>query len=296
MQTKQYIQKLLTSVNHSPNHRRGQNFLIDLNLMRVLIEMADIHSNDVVLEVGCGTGSLTEALAEKAGAVVTVEIEETLAKIAGRQLKQFDNVRLVLCDVLENKNTMESSVVKAIDAARAEYNGRFMLIANLPYSVACPVMLNFVTGPLTAECMYVTVQKEVAQRMVATAGDKEYGTLSIMLASTGRVKVERTLKPTVFWPEPQVDSAMLSFVRKKEKVGQIHDIGILSDVVALFMGHRRKMLKACTKLAQSKLEQIHNWPVIFRECAVDPHKRPEELSPESYVSLANLCAEQLKNS
>jgi len=262
--------------------------------MRILIDLAEIHSNDVVLEVGCGTGSLTSGIAEKAGAVITVEIEDTLAKIATRQLEKFNNVQLVLCDILENKNTIEASVLSAIESAKNKFNGRLMLVANLPYSVACPVMLNLVTGPVTADCMYVTVQKEVGDRMTAAAGSKHYGSLSIMLAATGDIKMERTLKPTVFWPEPQIDSAMLSFVRKPEKVEAIHNMPILSELVALFIGHRRKMLKACAKLAQGDLAQIHNWSTVFQDCVIDPHKRPEELTAQNYISLANLCAEQLK--
>jgi 16S rRNA (adenine1518-N6/adenine1519-N6)-dimethyltransferase len=295
MHTKQQIQMLLAGQGHNPNHRRGQNFLIDLNLMRLLVDTADIRSNDVVLEVGCGTGSLTEALAERAAKVISVEIEESLANIATKEVADKDNVQIINCDILENKNTIDSSVIQAVNDAKQQYDGRLMLIANLPYSVACPVMLNLITGEVTADCMYVTVQKEVAERMAATEGNKDYGTLSVMLAATGDVKIERKLKPSVFWPQPQVDSAMVSFVRNKDKTSKVHDKKILAEVVALFMQHRRKMLKACSKLAQDRLAQVHNWGSVFSECFIDSHKRPEELKPQDYISIANTCAEQLKS-
>ncbi|MBN1795404.1 MAG: ribosomal RNA small subunit methyltransferase A [Sedimentisphaerales bacterium] len=295
MHTKQQIRELLAAANYKPKHRRGQNFLIDLNLMRLLVQTADIRKNDIVLEIGCGTGSLTGALAEKAAKVVAVEIEGTLAGIAERELKDRNNVEIIVCDVLESKNVINSKVIGALEKAQRERDGRLLLVANLPYSVASPVMLNLVTGEMVADCMYVTVQKEVAERMTARPGGKDYGGLSIMLAATGDIKIERKLKPSVFWPEPQVDSAMVSFVRNDEKCERIYDMKILGEVVALFMQHRRKMLKSCTKLAQGRLEKIHNWTRIFQDCAVEPQKRPEELPPADYISIANLCAEQLKS-
>lgn len=294
MHTKQQIQKLLSAANYNLSHRRGQNFLIDLNLMRLLIETAHITKDDVVLEVGCGTGSLTEALSEMAAKVISVEIEQTLADIAESQLKGKKNVEIIVCDVLENKNTIDSAVISALKQGQSQYSGRLMLVANLPYSVACPVMLNLVTGPVVADCMYVTVQKEVAERMTASPGSKDYGSLSIMLAATGDIKIERTLKPSVFWPAPQVNSAMVSFIRNSEKLERIGDMQTFGEVVALFMQHRRKMLKACVKFAQGRLEQIHNWPQIFQDCSVESQKRPQELSPQDYISVANLCAERLK--
>ncbi len=294
MQTKQQIQQLLASAGVSPNKRRGQNFLIDLNLMRLLIASANIYDNDIVLEVGCGTGSLTEALVEHAGRVIAVEIDPTLAEITKKQLAGKNNIEVIISDALESKNTIDHAVISAIEHARKEYSGRLLLISNLPYSIACPVMMNLTTGPVTADAMYVTVQKEVADRMTAQPNSKHYGTLSIFLNATGHIKTERALKPTVFWPQPKVDSAMVTFIRDKNKAGLIHNIKLLSELVSLFMNHRRKMLKACTKFTQNKLTDIHNWSEIFNLCSVDPHSRPEQLSTENYIAIANLCAEYLK--
>jgi len=293
MQTKQQIQQLLASAAISPNKRLGQHFLIDLNLMGKLVDSANIDNNDIVLEVGCGTGSLTEALAQRAGKVIAVEVDGALARIAKRQLAKAENVEVINTDILRNKNTISRTVTDAIEPAHKKYPGRFLLVANLPYNVASPVMLNLVRGPTTADSMYATVQKEVAQRMTAAAGSKNYGILSILLSVTGDVKTERVLRPTVFWPQPQVDSAMVSFVRKKEKVSRIKNMEVFSEVVNLFMRHRRKMLKACTKLAQDELTKIHSWPKIFEQCRIDPHQRPEQLSPEDYIAIANLCYEHL---
>jgi 16S rRNA (adenine1518-N6/adenine1519-N6)-dimethyltransferase len=181
-----------------------------------------------------------------------------------------------------------------LESASKKHAGRFSLVANLPYNVASAVMLNLVTGPVTADGMYVTVQKEVADRMTSAYGSGDYGTLSILLAATGVVRIERRLKPAVFWPQPQVESAMVSFIRKTEKVSRIQSMGLFGNVVSLFMQHRRKMLKSCTKLATGSLLEIDNWQDIFDRSSIDTHKRPEQLSPDEYVGIANVCYDTLR--
>ena len=296
MQTKQQIQQLLASAGVSPNHRLGQNFLIDLNLMRLLIDTAHIHHSDIVLEVGCGTGSFTEDLAKSAGRVIAVEYDPVLAGISSRLLAGLPNAVVVNADILESKNRLNSDVIAAIEQARNEFSGRLLLIANLPYSAGSSVMIDLITGGagnVVCDAMYVTVQREVADRMIAPPGGKDYGTLSIIIAATGDAKMIRKLKPTVFWPRPQVDSAMVGYHRLAKKVDQIKDMALLREVIALFMGHRRKMLKACVRFAEGDLAQIHHWSDVFDRAFVEPHHRPEELSPENYVSIANLCRELL---
>ena len=293
MQTKQQIERLLASAGLSPNKRLGQHFLIDLNLMRLLLDTARIHHNDIILEIGCGTGSFTEGLAEAAGAVIGVEYDDNLARIAAGAVKKAANVKIINADVLESKNRLCPAVSEAIDEARGEFNGRMLLVANLPYNVAASVMMNLIIGPEVVDGMHVTVQKEVAQRMTATAGEKNYGILSILMAAAGQVKLIRNLRPSVFWPRPEVESSMVSFVRQRKNVQRIHDIELFREVVGLFMGHRRKMLKACVKFSEGRLEKVHKWGDVFAQAFVEPHHRPEELSADDYISIANLCSEQI---
>jgi 16S rRNA (adenine1518-N6/adenine1519-N6)-dimethyltransferase len=287
MQTKRHIQQLLSSAGVAANRRLGQHFLIDLNLIGKLVESASIRRDDVVLEVGCGTGSLTEALAERAGRVIAVELDRNLAAIAEGQLAEMDHVELVNADILEGKHVLSHIVTNALASVRKTCLGRVLLVANLPYSVASSVMMNLVTGPVVADAMYVTVQKEVARRMTAGPGSDDYGTLSILLNATGEAEVIRTLKPAVFWPRPQVDSAMVGFVRNPEKVKRIANMERFTQTVHLFMGHRRKTLLACTRLARQHFAGIADWPEIFEHCRIDPKKRPEQLAAEDYIALAN---------
>lgn len=294
MQTKQDIEKLLAGAGVTPNRRLGQNFLIDLNLMRLLLDTAHIGEQDVVLEVGTGTGSFTEGLAERCGRVITVEYDNTLYAIAKKQLETFKNVVPFNMDVLENKHTIQHEILDAVEQARQFYPGRLLLVANLPYNVGSSVMANLITGPVIADAMYVTIQKEVADRMAATSNHDEYGTLSILMAATGSVRYLRKLPPSVFWPKPQVESAMVSYQRNPVKVAEIHDMQTFREVIALFMSHRRKMLKACVKFTQDDLENVRRWNDIFDEAFVDPHKRPEEITPIQYIAIANLCYEQVR--
>jgi 16S rRNA (adenine1518-N6/adenine1519-N6)-dimethyltransferase len=322
MQTKQQIQQLLTSAGAKVIKRLGQHFLIDLNLMRLLIDSANISDADIVLEVGCGTGSLTEGLAEHAGYCLAVEYDRILTEIAKNQLTKARNVKIINADILKNKNAISPLVLNELASARKNYTGRFLLVANLPYNVASPVMLNLATGPMVADSMCVTVQKQVADRMAAGPGSKDYGILSILLCATGDIKLLRVLKPTVFWPQPKVESAIVRFVRDKEKVRRIKDMKLFKEIVELFMGHRRKTLIGCSKLATRRpsggrspkdnlsvsslsgvalaktdvfsVAKITNWQDIFNSASIDPHKRGEQLSPEEYIAIANLCDEILR--
>jgi len=293
MQTKRHIERLLARAGVTPNKRLGQNFLIDLNLMRLLIGAAHIKHDDVVLEVGCGTGSFTQGLAEAAGEVIAVEYDNKLAAIAGEQLKSSPNVTIIGADILESKNTISHEVSAFVEKSLARLGGRCILVANLPYNVAAPVMMNLIIGELVVDSMCVTVQKEVGDRMIAVPGSGHYGVLSVFMTAMGEAQVMRRLKPSVFWPRPEVESVMVRFRRQQDKAGRIHDVGLFKDVVNLFMGHRRKMLQSCVRFAAGRLAKIHDWHGVFARAFVEPHRRGEELTAEEFISIANICNEQM---
>ncbi len=294
MHTKQKIQSLLAGYGVGPNKRLGQHFLMDLNLMRLVVESAQLSADDIVLEVGCGTGSMTEALAQAAGAVIAVEYDRTLAQIATEELKNFSNITLINDDILQNKHHINQNVIDAaVAAAKQKFMGRFMLVANLPYSISSALMMNLIQGPLIADAMTVTVQQEVAVRMAAEAGDDDYGILSIFMAACGEVRILRKLNRKVFWPAPQVDSAIVRFDRRSDKVRQIKDMKLFRQVVDSLMSHRRKMIKGCIRFAAEPLSKIDNWPKIFDKAQIDSALRPEQLTAPQYIMLANIISEAL---
>ncbi len=289
MQTKHDIERLLGASGLNPNTSLGQHFLIDLNLMRLLVEQADIGQSDVVLEAGPGTGSLTEALCEQAGRVVAVEYDTHLYPIAKAAVNKYDNAEVIRGDVLESKSRLNTAARRAVEAGQAVLGGRFKLVSNLPYHASTPLMIILATSRPFADEMYVTVQKEVGERMTAAPGCKQYGPLSIFLQATGDVKIFHKLGREVFWPRPDVQSVMISFVRNEKRAGAIEDMEMFRQVVNLFMGHRRKMLKACCKFAEGKLAQVGGWGEIFEKAGVDPKTRPEKVAVGKFVEMANIC-------
>lgn len=280
---------MLASAGTGPKKKLGQHFLIDLNLLQLIVSSSNIRESDIILEIGCGTGSMTQALAEKAHSVIAVEYDPVLAGIASEQLRDAPNVRVLNCDALAGKGSLNPLVADAIDSAAEHSKARLLLVANLPYSVASPIILHMVTGPMIADEMHITVQKEVAYKMTAQPGQDDYGPMAILLAAAGTAQIARIFKPTVFWPRPQVDSALVSFVRDPDRIALISDFDLLSDVVNLFIGHRRKTLQACTKLAAGRLPKTHDWPPIFAAAAINPGLRPDQLSPQQYAEIANRC-------
>ena len=288
MQTKQQIQEFLASLGTFPKKRLGQNFLIDQNIIRLIVNSAEVTHRDVVLEVGCGTGTMTELIQEQAGQVIAVDLDPEVAGIAAEQFEGFPNVTLFNTDILAGKHRVSQEVLDAITASRETCTGDFLLVANLPYNVASPVMINLVTGPIPIDRMVVTIQKEVGDRMIAGTGDAHYGSLSILLQATGTIEQIRILKPSVFWPQPKVDSAIVSYTRDQQKTDRILSLPLLADTLSLFLGQRRKQIKAAAKNAQGDLKHIKNWLQLFDQCHMAPDLRPDQITPDQYVNLANL--------
>ena len=166
-------------------------------------------------------------------------------------------------------------------------------MSNLPFSAATPLMLNLVCGPVVADAMYVTVQKEVAERMTAQPGGREYGILSVILDCFGEANLERILPASVFWPVPKVESAIVSFERNEGKAKRIENTEILVEVVNMFMQHRRKMVKGTVKYAKGNLSQINNWQELFERSGIDSQQRPQMIKSENFLLLANLCQHRL---
>ncbi len=244
-QTKSFLIERFREMGIRPTTRHGQNFLIDLNLHQVIVDAADLSTDDVVLEVGTGTGALTALMAERAGAVVTVELDAHLFELASELLFDLPNVTMLRQDALHNKNTFDQRLLDAVGKQLAAAPGRRLkLVANLPYNIATPVVSNLLLAPFVPHSMTVTIQKELADRLMAAPSTKDYGALSVWIQSQADVELVRVLPPNVFWPVPKVTSAVVRIVVDPERRAAIPDLRYFHQLTKSLFLHRRKFLRA----------------------------------------------------
>jgi 16S rRNA (adenine1518-N6/adenine1519-N6)-dimethyltransferase len=243
-QTQSYLRGLFEAYRLHPKSKLGQNFLIDLNLLDFLINSAELSRADLVLEVGTGTGSLTARLAQHAGAVLSVEIDRNFHELARDAVAGPEHVRLLLADVLRNKNHLNPEVFSQLDELRQRYQPqRIKLVANLPYAVATPVISNLLLSDVPVERMVVTVQWEIAEKLAAAPGGNEFGALSVLVQAIADVEILRKLPPTVFWPRPAVASGIVRIWPRPAKRAAIPDLMRLRRFLRDLYSHRRKNLR-----------------------------------------------------
>lgn len=276
-------------------HRHGQNFLIDLNLQRLIVDAAELGAFDVVLEVGTGTGALTALIAERAAAVVTVEIDPQLHQLASEELFGLDNVTLLQQDALHNKNTFAPTVLEAIgDALAAGPGRRFKLVANLPYSVATPVLTNLLACDLPLVSLTATIQKELADRIVARPGTKDYGALSVWVQSQCRAEVVRALPPSVFWPRPKVHSAIVRLTVDETLRRRIPDREFFHTFVRSLFFHRRKFLRSVLISACQEWLDKPQVDELLAELQLAPDRRAEQLDIDEMLALASAVRKRIR--
>jgi 16S rRNA (adenine1518-N6/adenine1519-N6)-dimethyltransferase len=243
-QTQTYLRHLFQERGLRPKSKLGQNFLVDLNLIDFIAKNGELTRDDMVLEVGTGTGSLTAALADQAGAVLSVEIDGAFHDLVQETLGHQAHVQFFHGDILQNKNHINPHVLAKLRAGFERFGGKHLkLIANLPYVVATPVISNFILGDQPFERMVVTVQWEIAERLMAKPGTKDYGALAILVQSLADIELLRKLPATVFWPRPQVSSAIIRIWPSPTKRALIPDPMRFRHFLRDLYAHRRKNLR-----------------------------------------------------
>jgi 16S rRNA (adenine1518-N6/adenine1519-N6)-dimethyltransferase len=269
-----------------PHDKYGQNFLIDLNLLHLFFDAAAVGPDDVVLEVGTGTGSLTALIAEQAAAVVTVEVDPHMFQLAAEELHRFDNVVMLKLDALKSKNCMNPAVFDALRPLLAAAPGRqFKLVANLPYNIATPILGNLLAEENPPRTMTVTIQKELAERITARPGDKDYGALSMWIQAQCRVEILRTLPPEAFWPRPKISSAFIQLTMDDERRGRIPDRKFFHEFLRAIFMHRRKFLRSqLLNAAKDKLEKPQV-DVILERLQLPASTRAEQLDVDTMLTL-----------
>ena len=285
-QTLSFLIRRFEEVGIHPKTQHGQNFLIDLNLLRLLLDAAQLDRDDVVLEVGAGTGSLTVLLAELAGDVISVEIDAQMHQLASDTAINAANVKLLRLDALKSKNTLNPLVLTAVnEALSAGPSRRFKLVANLPFNVATPIISNLLLTEVVPHSMTITIQKELADRIMARPSTKDYGALSIWMQSQSRIELVRLLPPTAFWPRPKVTSAILHIVRDDALRNRIPHLRFFHDFVRAMFFHRRKLLRSELLSAfKNRLDKPQVDALLASQNLI-PTVRAEELEAASLLSL-----------
>ena len=257
-----------------PKKRLGQHFLVDRNILNKIVRTAEVGKDDVIVEVGPGLGEMTLALARLAKQVIAVEIDPHLVEILKKKSGGFPNVEVVKSDILK------------VDFRYFFKRGGqpIKVVANLPYQISTPLLFRFIEAKEVFSAFTLMLQKEVAERMEAVPGGKEYGPLSIFVQLFLDVSIRFFIKPSAFFPPPKVESAVVQMAwKEKPMVGTHHEEWFRSVVRAGF-GYRRKTL--VNALKHSGLSLPDSVESRMEKVGIDPRRRPETLTIEEFIRLA----------
>ena len=263
----------------------GQNFLIDQNVLNNIIEAADITKDDFVLEIGPGIGSLTQYLAENAGKVVAVEIDKNLIPILSETLAGYDNLEIINEDVLKLD----------INALIAEKNNGkpIKVVANLPYYITTPIIMELLERRMNVTSITVMVQKEVADRMQAKPKTKDYGALTAAVQYYSDAEINFIVPPGYFMPRPNVDSAVITLKIKHGNTFNVKDENLMFGIIKAAFGQRRKtLLNGLNNLAKLNLSK-EELTASLTELGVDERIRGEALSVEQFAALSNIIYDKI---
>lgn len=275
------VKNLMTKHGFSCRKSLGQNFLVDANIVNKIVGSGGINRNDTVVEIGPGLGVLTREAAEIAGRVVAVEIDRHLIPILQETLADLKNVEVVQGDALE---TDFDRLVYGEKYAYRE--GRpFVIMANLPYYITTPLILHILNGRYNFKLMVIMIQHEVARRLNAVPGTKDYGSLTVAVNYHARVEYLFRVPHTVFIPRPEVDSAVVRLTRREKPAVDVPDEELFFKVVRGAFGQRRKTIQNALGSAFSSIDRTL-LSGILNAAGVDPGRRGETLSLEEFARIA----------
>ncbi len=262
----------------------GQNFLIDGNIIRKIIRAAEINGDDFILEIGAGIGTLTRALAEEAAKVVVIEIDRNLLPILNETLAGCNNVDIVQGDAREID--FDSLMFEKTEGHCGQGRKPYKIVANLPYNIATPLIVYALERHFNIAAMVVMVQKEVAARMVASPGRKDYGALTIFVNYYSEPELLIRVPAKVFMPEPEVESMVVRLKPRSEPPAAVADADTFFRVVRASFGQRRKNL---ANTIAGLMEGLEKNQVIqmLSGLGIDPGRRGETLSFEEFTKIAN---------
>jgi len=259
------VRELLADLEISPRKALGQNFLVDGNILNIILDEADVQSDETVLEIGPGLGTLTQALTECAGHVVAVEKDRQLCRYLRAQ---FPRLELI-----------EDDAVKVLRAGKLRLPAAFKVVANLPYNISTPVLEQLIEGRHQPRKMVLTLQREVAERLAAKPRSKDYSALTLFTQLRYHVTLVHIVSASCFYPEPAVQSAVVALDRREPRV-PLSPGAPFHDLVRQGFSQRRKMLR-------NHLTGFGELDRAFAAAGVPVTARAEELSLDQWITVAN---------
>jgi len=275
-QTKSEIRDLLSGAGTEPRYRFGQNFMIDQNLVRLIVDAGAVGPTDTVIEVGPGTGTLTDELLSRGAGVLAVEIDRDLARLLRGRFDGHEKFTLIEGDALAGKHALNADLMTRLVGPDAPKK----LVANLPYNIASPLVIELLLAGVGL--LVFTVQKEVALRFKAQADSDDYGPLTVMAQLLAKVEVLRTLPPQAFWPAPKIESALVR-VTRDDRLGE--RARPFSTFVHQLFGFRRKTLRKALALTLEAFGSTASSRALLDATFLDGQLRPEVLTPEQLLRL-----------
>lgn len=261
----------------------GQNFLTDLNVLNNIVTAANITKDDNVIEIGPGIGALTEQLAQAAGEVLALEIDADLIPVLDEVLAPYDNVTVL------NQDVLEANLPALIQEQFTDPTKPVKVVANLPYYITSPILMNLLASPVDWAAICVMMQKEVAQRLTAAPGTKQYGAMTLAIEYQMDAKIAFDVSRRVFVPSPNVDSAIVVLTPRKQQLAvQPFDKQKLFGFIRGCFAHRRKSLWNNLQGVIGKQPATKDkMAAVLDELGISPQIRPERLTLDQFIALAN---------
>ena len=262
----------------------GQNFLIDGNIVDKIVDAAEVTSDDTILEIGAGIGTLTQALAEKAGQVIVVEIDKNLLPVLGETLAGYENIEVVLGNAL--KTDFDELVFEHTGGLCGAGRKSYKIVANLPYYITTPLLMYALENHYNMSLMVVMIQREVADRITAKPGSKDYGALTLGVNYFSHPQVVMRVPKKVFMPQPEVESTVVRFRTLAEPPALVVDEKLFFKVVRAAFGQRRKTLMNTMSVVNEEMEKSAVGEMLLT-LGIDPGRRGETLNFEEFARIAN---------
>ena len=267
------VREILAARGKKNKKQFGQNFITDTNLLSSIAEGAGVNGDSTVVEIGCGAGTLTKALSERAKKVVAFEVDRDLQPVLAVTLAGADNTEVIFRDFLKVD-------MREFEASLPPY----IVVANLPYYITTPLVMKFMEESAKCLSLTVMVQEEVAERFCASAGTPEYGAVTANIALRGVCRIIKRVSRNMFTPRPNVDSAVVRIDIKEGNIA-VKDAALYKKVVRAAFSSRRKTLEnnlmQAFRLGREEVQRV------LSGCGVQPMARGEELSPQAFAALAD---------